>query len=103
MCSEDGAPDRTALHVRRNVRRKIVAGDVQGARSLLSKQFPAFTTCDAGTSGRELDAYFHISCQHFIELIRGNHIDEAVTFAQQVRCCCALLRFLQRCFRNHSS
>lgn len=92
-------PAAAALELRRELRQRIVAGDVEAAQKLLEQHCPRLldvpeepssgAEAEAGGGGAtaegwELAVGLRVSCQQFIELIRRGQLEEAVTFGQQV-------------------
>ncbi|KAG2437400.1 hypothetical protein HXX76_006052 [Chlamydomonas incerta] len=68
----------SGLELRAELRRAIMAGDVDAALALLQARCPALLA-DAGRFG---DVHFQLACQKYIELVRGGRVQEAVVFAQ---------------------
>ncbi|GIL63044.1 hypothetical protein Vafri_17192 [Volvox africanus] len=74
----DPAYAASALVLRSRLRSCLMAGDVDGALSLLSEHCPVVMS-DAKRFG---EVHFQLACQKYIELVRCGRVEEAVQFAQ---------------------
>lgn len=78
--SGPGWLEQHTLSVRTALRQSIMRGDVQHAMSLLNAHYPLLLQPNGGYD----HVKFHLSCQHYIELVRQGNVGEAITFAQTV-------------------
>lgn len=64
---------RSRLDRRDEIRKRIMSGDVEGARGILQKEFP--NALDARLRAR-------LDCQRFVELVRAGDSHDAIAFAR---------------------